>query len=483
MRLNRQKITNKNYLLYFIYIMLAINMGTGTVIEANTHENPIEEITWVTDEWPEFTQKDGQGVYHEFIQAVFSNQGVKINVIYASWSRSVEGVEEGIYDMTGGLTENDGYYQSQYPVYEYDDLIVFKKNKMKCDGVESLMGKKGSWVRGYKRDYLDRLKKSASCIEVSTHKNGLMFIGADRADYFLTEKKALQNYSKQIEKMDMSKYEVVNIKTGQLYFSFPKNERGKKIRDMYDRGVESLDRETISRIYKKWGVNVPSYDLQKEIVFYTGVQSPIKEILEKILREAFQRIDKKVKMVFTGSSQRALLMANEQGDGDAIRISNVKEIAPEITNNLLIIPESILDSSFHVYTKGNFFPVTGFDALQNYRNGFRIGIKFLEKNMPGEKIMLPDTDRLFQMLNQGRLDTVIEHSLIGDFIINNQDFKNIVKLSPSLICVDSYSFIHKKHQALIPAIAKALSNMKTDGSLEKIKTDVMDKKSRRTEEK
>ena len=37
------------------------------------------------------------------------------------------------------------------------------------------------------------------------------------------------------------------------------------------------------------------------------------------------------------------------------------------------------------------------------------------------------------------------------------------------------SIIHKKHQALIPEIAKALKEMKADGTFEKIEEDVLRK--------
>lgn len=97
----------------------------------------------------------------------------------------------------------------------------------------------------------------------------------------------------------------------------------------------------------------------------------------------------------------------------------------------------------------------------------------LEDDIPGSRTILPDAERLFQMLDQGRLDTVLEHSLIGDVLIEKAHFTTINKLSPPLIAVPGYSFIHKKHQALIPGIAQSLAEMKADGSFEKIRADVL----------
>lgn len=211
----------------------------------------------------------------------------------------------------------------------------------------------------------------------------------------------------------------------------------------------------------------------KTFVFYTGEQSPIKEIIETRLVELFHRIGEKSKLVNTGSAQRALLMANQYGDGDAYRIGNIKEIAPELTNNLLKVPEPIIDIVFYVYTKGENFQINDWKSLENYHNGFRVGAKILEKNIPGKTTILPDAARLFKMLDQGRIDTVTEQNLMADYIIRDLKLNNITKLSPPLVKLAGYCFIHKRNKHLIPALVKALSEMKADGSFKSIQDAVI----------
>ncbi len=208
--------------------------------------------------------------------------------------------------------------------------------------------------------------------------------------------------------------------------------------------------------------------ISKEFVFYTGVQAPRNVILEKRLHEAFKRIGLKFKLVTPGSSQRALVLANEDGDGDASRIAGVKQIAPENTKNLIQISESIDTVKMFVYTKGAVASVDGYESLAHLQNGFRVGVKLLEKNIPGERIMLPDSPRLFQMLYDGRLDTVVEWPSIADKIIKENSYSGITKLPKPLIDMPLYPFIHKKHRALIPAIEKALKEMKKDGTFTEI---------------
>ena len=216
-------------------------------------------------------------------------------------------------------------------------------------------------------------------------------------------------------------------------------------------------------------------NITKEFVFYTGVQSPVLDILEGRFHEAFRRIGLRFKLVNPGSSERALFLANEDGDGDANRIGDIKQIASNISQNLVIIPEPINSITFYVYNKGSVLPISGYQSISDLRNGFRVGAKILEKNVPGNRTILPDIKRIFQMLNDGRLDTVIELPYIAEKIIKENNYSGITRLTPPLLDLPAYGFIHKKHQALIPEIVKALKEMRADGTFLKIEEDVLKK--------
>lgn len=213
--------------------------------------------------------------------------------------------------------------------------------------------------------------------------------------------------------------------------------------------------------------------IDKEYIFYTGAQSPVKEVLERRFGEAFKRIGLNFKLVYPGSAQRALVMANENGDGDANRIAGIKKIAPDLTENLILIPEPARSIKFYVYSKEPISVVNGYQSLAHLRNGFRVGAKILEKNIPGQRTILPNATRLFQMLDDGRLDTVVELPFIADKLIKENNYSEIVKIATPIVDQPAYGFIHKKHHALAPKIAKALKEMKTDGVFEKIEADVL----------
>lgn len=212
---------------------------------------------------------------------------------------------------------------------------------------------------------------------------------------------------------------------------------------------------------------------EERLIFYTGVQSPLLEILQKRLQEAFTRIGRVCEVRSTGSPPRALLMANEQGAGDALRSQDIKRLAPDMTVNLLRVPESITEIVLHAYSSGDMFPTPGWSSLEGRKNGMRVGAVILEKNIPGNKTLLPDSDRLFQMLAVKRLDTVSENSDIADFLIQKKHLFGIKKLHPALASFPGYCYVHKRHKALIPLISASLAEMKWDGSFDRIKQETI----------
>ena len=218
-------------------------------------------------------------------------------------------------------------------------------------------------------------------------------------------------------------------------------------------------------------------EINKEgvFVFYTGVQSPIFEILQGRLQEAFRRIGKRCEVRSTGSSQRALLLANEEGDGDALRNGIINKTAPTLSSNLLQIPESIIDTELNVYTNGKHLVVNDWASLNGLENGLRSGVKILEINVPANQTRLPDTDRLLKMLAENRLDTVTEHGIVADFKIQQLHLKGINKVTPPVASIPGYSYIHKKHKQLIPAISASLAEMKKNGSFMQIEKDILKK--------
>ncbi len=205
------------------------------------------------------------------------------------------------------------------------------------------------------------------------------------------------------------------------------------------------------------------------LYFYTGFELPMIELYNRRVAEAFHRIGIKAKVVYQ-PAQRSLRMANIRGAGAAGRVPHLKQLAPDATQNLLRVDESIAEIDIVVYTvEGVNFEVTGWESLRPYRSGFRMGAKIMEKNVPAERprTMITSNEQLFRMLDSGRLDTVVEFRITGDAMVKKLGLKKIRALATPLISLPFHLYIHKEHEKLLPDINRALRATKEDGSYQR----------------
>lgn len=190
---------------------------------------------------------------------------------------------------------------------------------------------------------------------------------------------------------------------------------------------------------------------------------------EAILSEAFRRNGLVVKLKHL-PGERALIEANTGvTDGEAHRIYDIAEIKK--LDNLVRIPEvqqTIKDYAWSVNVQSL---EDGWSSLKPYRVGVIRGSVFLTK-MAKEHAKnvyeVPRYETLFKMLNGGRLDIVIT----APSRAKKYEGDKIKKVEPALTFLPIYTYLHKKHKALAPKIASALHEMKTDGSYNKLLSDL-----------
>ncbi len=216
---------------------------------------------------------------------------------------------------------------------------------------------------------------------------------------------------------------------------------------------------------------------KKELFFHTGVsKSGEISIFDKIafsrLEEAFKRSSLNLKPVLRPvPSQRALMLTNSKGDGELMRLKNIKKLAPEVTNNFVIIPEIIMTNNVVVFTKNLNFTVKGWESLKPYNNGVQRGIRLFDKTP--NRVDVNHISQAFQMLDRNRIDTVLIFKIVGLQIVKKEKYKGVKILEPPLWKIEAYPFLHKKHKKIAGKIAAALKSMKKDGSFQKIRRQIL----------
>lgn len=187
---------------------------------------------------------------------------------------------------------------------------------------------------------------------------------------------------------------------------------------------------------------------------------------DRLVIEIFRRLGKKVKIHFA-PAERALRNLNEGIDDGALgRVGGIlKKYA-----NIRQIPEKAFDRDFTIYTRTVALKPKGWDSLSPYNVGIITGWKILEINIKNSKslVKVKDGRHLFQLLNQNRVDLVIYNRWGGLQLLRNMNLNNFKLLEPPLVRAPHFFNLNKKHEALIGPAAKALRDMKNDGTYQKI---------------
>jgi polar amino acid transport system substrate-binding protein len=188
--------------------------------------------------------------------------------------------------------------------------------------------------------------------------------------------------------------------------------------------------------------------------------------VDLVATEAFQRIGVRVKTVKL-PAERGLINAN-QGihDGEMLRVGGLDKIY----QNLVMVPEKIMDGYFVAFSKKDIDLSSGWSALEPYSVVFINGWKILEKNVPAKTsvIKVRSATLLFPMLELGRADIVLYEQWGGLYLLAGYQPTTIRELKPPLASRPLYMYLNKAHQDMVPEVSNALQQMKADGSYQKI---------------
>jgi len=235
-----------------------------------------ESILHITPEWKGATNKDGTGLYNEIIINAFKMQGIEVNRQFAPFNRCVLNVKKGKADITGGVNKEDewaeGVLFSQHQCFESNVVAMYRKSLgIRWTGVESIKGfrslstfdtmperflKQHNDIFGNEK--LDKIKNIEMILK--------MFLKG-RAEFVLLYDAAIDIAIKTLkEKKEplMSKYypeelERKPIFIRKVYFVFTDNNKGKRLRDVYDASIVAmLKNGKLKALYKKYNFPFPA---------------------------------------------------------------------------------------------------------------------------------------------------------------------------------------------------------------------------------
>lgn len=205
----------------------------------------------------------------------------------------------------------------------------------------------------------------------------------------------------------------------------------------------------------------------------TGALPPLTSVpghpgfIELIAREAFGRVGVEVQVTAVPTARSIINVNAGIDDGDIFRVAGMEAEFP----NVVRIPEKTLDNEFIAYTQPHRTDIRlgGWDDLKPYSVAYATGWKPFERNVRDVKELTKTASihDLFGLLEKGRADLILMDRWQGQWIVVQQHY-NVRLIEPPLARFEMFMYLHRRHAALVPGVARALADMKADGSWQRI---------------
>ena len=207
------------------------------------------------------------------------------------------------------------------------------------------------------------------------------------------------------------------------------------------------------------------------IVFCTINQdnSRLYKVSDAVLSEAFKRLGYEFRLLTYPAKRGPVEVNAGRVDGEAHRIHGFNN--GRRYPNLVRVDESIQAIDQSVFARSKSIRVNGWESLGNYEIIYLAGIKVVEVGMDragipqNRRIPVYKIDRAFELLAGGRGDLTVVSASTGRATMEKLGISSeaIHLLSPPLVVIDLYSYMHKRHSGLAMALGTVLKKMKGMG--------------------
>lgn len=198
--------------------------------------------------------------------------------------------------------------------------------------------------------------------------------------------------------------------------------------------------------------------------------------LSLIYTEAFRRLGYDFQYDSYPGARAPIMAENGDADGEIHRAADYSAI----TKNLIRVEEPSFSASYGAYAVRPGINLNGWGSLKHtdYKVEYRRGAKLPEAALteivkPENLTVITTTEQGLKKLISGRTDIYVDTVYV---VIETQrrlkstDFAaSKVYQAGIMVKVNSYVYMHKKHSALVPKIAKVLREMKQEGLIEHYK--------------
>ncbi len=152
--------------------------------------------------------------------------------------------------------------------------------------------------------------------------------------------------------------------------------------------------------------------------------------------------------------RRSLAMANSKGDAELMRVADLQELAPELTDHLIRVDTPIITARFFAVVPPEGPVVSDIKALHALRVGIHKSIFILEQMFPNASIH-SNLPALYLLLKSRHLDAAIVGGYSKETISNYQNFDQSFVVT-KIFEMPLYLYLNERHRDLVSLTANGL---------------------------
>lgn len=236
-------------------ILLGLAFNAGADSAAGVSARHINMVNVVAAEWPEFTNKDGTGLYWDILRAVYEPAGIRVKPATLPWDRALKMVtEHRVYHAIVGEARNSSA-ALLYPRYaidvEYLSIIYPLAAGIRWQGMNTLKGKTIGWMKG--QPVIPPAQRNFKLREYRSSAEGLQWLQQGKIDMMVDEWDAIQ-LALEDAGVGMDYFEVQDMPYGHdVYVAFAEGPVSEYLISEYNRRIpELIASGELQALYRKW---------------------------------------------------------------------------------------------------------------------------------------------------------------------------------------------------------------------------------------
>ncbi|NWE22463.1 ABC transporter substrate-binding protein [Pseudomonas sp. P7548] len=229
--------------------LLIVLCSVATLVRAD--EAPVPgKIMLASEEWNDYTNKDGSGLAWDVLRQVFEPAGITLQTRSVPYTRSVGLAQRGEVDGWVG-SYRDEATGVLYPHWNFDSDHIYALGLATAPtpSVATLGNYRLAWVRGYKyEEYLPNVHRFN---QIERRDGILPMLQHARADFYIDALSEAQYVLGQAD--DPAQFKLTHIAELPLYVGFADNERGRALMAVYDQRMAALVKNgELKPIFERW---------------------------------------------------------------------------------------------------------------------------------------------------------------------------------------------------------------------------------------